>query len=486
MLDLTAEQFAQRAFDLNLVDARQLESVWSQLGTHNVPSAEFLKILVRREMLTNFQVERLLKGEKTGFFYGDYKVLYLVGVGSFARVYRAVHKDTGNVVAIKVLRKRWAEDLMELQRFLREGRMGIQLRHPNIVPIFEVHSVRRDHFLVMAFVEGQSLREFVKLRGKVSPLEASEIIAGVMSGLSYAANKGITHRDLKLSNVLISSSGQPQLVDFGLAGGADGDRSASSARSIDYAGLEKLSGVPKDDPRSDIYFAGCMYYHLITGKPPLTESKDKFQRMNMSRFREVKPIRELEPEIPAVVENIIEKAMQLSVSSRYARPVDMSVDLQRAMDALRTAAQHGDTAGSSLSLSTQRGSYVLLVESHQPVQDAFRNALKKYDYQVLVMEDPDRAWQRVMDSPESVGCAVVSTGSLGRGAIQLYKNLRTYPRTSEIPTVLLLGKSHESLRGRLKLPADRHRVLSMPVRVSELIRELKSVFREVGNSAQAS
>ncbi|HEY6565619.1 MAG TPA: protein kinase [Pirellulaceae bacterium] len=486
MLELTAEQFAQRAFDLNLVDSRQLESVWSQLGTHSVPAADFLKVLVRRELLTNFQVERLLKGEKTGFFYGDYKVLYLVGTGSFARVYRAVHKDTSNVVAIKVLRKRYAEDVMELQRFLREGRMGIQLRHPNIVPIYEVHSVRREHFLVMAFVEGQSLREFVRLRRKVAPLEATEILAGVMSGLAYAANKGITHRDLKLSNVLISSSGQPQLVDFGLAGGADGDRSASTARSIDYAGLEKLTGVSKDDPRSDIYFAGCMYYHLLTGKPPLTESKDKIQRMNMSRFREVTSIRTLEPEIPALIENIVEKSMQLSVADRYARPVDMSVDLQRAMDALRAAAKQGDASGSSLSLSMQRGSYVLLVEAHQPVQDALRIALKKHDYQVLVMEDPERAWQRIMASPESVGCAVVSTGSLGKTALHLYKNLRTYPRTAEIPTILLLGKSHEALRARLKLPTESHRALSMPVRVSELVQELKSVFRETSQSAQAS
>ena len=105
MLNLTAEQFAQRAFDLNLVDERQLELVWSACGTRDVPADEFRNLLLRQELLTNYQVERLLRGEKGGFFYGDYKVLYLVGAGSFARVYRAVQTKSGDVFALKVLRR---------------------------------------------------------------------------------------------------------------------------------------------------------------------------------------------------------------------------------------------------------------------------------------------------------------------------------------------------------------------------------------------
>ena len=93
MAELSAEQLVQKAFELNLLDVRQVETVWAEFGTREVPFAEMRNHLVRRNLVTNFQIERLLKGEKAGYFYGDYKVLYLVGSGSFARVFRAVHKD---------------------------------------------------------------------------------------------------------------------------------------------------------------------------------------------------------------------------------------------------------------------------------------------------------------------------------------------------------------------------------------------------------
>ena len=136
----TAEQIAQRAFDLGLLDERQLQDVWASFGSRNVLLQDFLQTLVRREFMTNYQVERLVKGERSGFFFGDYKVLYLVGSGTFARVYRAVHRETGKVVALKVLRNRYSENPVQASQFVREGRVGCTLRHPNIVPIYDVVS----------------------------------------------------------------------------------------------------------------------------------------------------------------------------------------------------------------------------------------------------------------------------------------------------------------------------------------------------------
>jgi serine/threonine-protein kinase len=455
-----------------LLDERQLESIWSHCGTHDVPLDEFRQLLVQRELLTNYQVEKLVRGERTGFFYGDYKVLYLVGTGSFARVYRAVHRD-GRVVALKVLRKRHSEKSTETELFLREGRMGTTLRHPNIVPIYEVHSERRMYYLVMAFVEGQSLRDFVKVRRQLEPLEACELMAGIMSGLAYASEKGITHRDLKLSNVLISSDGRPQLVDFGLAAIEGSDD--SNQRTIDYAALEKLTRVPKDDPRSDIYFAGCMFYHMLSGQPPLDMNKDNMNRRSISRFKDVKPIRALLPNIPQPVELVADKSMQLDAEKRYSKPVEMLVDLQKAIKALKTSDAPAAPAGGAD--EPERISTVLLVEANAGVQNALREGLKKAGFRTLVMSDPARVWQRLNADATGVDAIVVSTGELGSDGVDLFNKLESNNGTQQLPAILLLAKNQTDLAQRAKL--DRHRVkLSMPIRLSELRAALAKLVQE--------
>lgn len=248
----SAEQVAQHAFDVGLIDERQLQEIWGELGSHHVSVDEFLQLLVRREILTNYQVERLVKKERTGFFFGDYKVLYLVGSGSFARVYRAVHRQTGQVVALKVLRKRFSENPDQARQFVREGLLGRSLRHKNIVPIYEVVSEGTTHFLVMEFVEGRNLRAFVKIRKKIEPAEAVRLMIDITAGLQCAFERALTHRDLKISNVLVSSRGVAKLVDFGLAGidetlADDVLADGANCRTVDYAALERATGVRKDD-----------------------------------------------------------------------------------------------------------------------------------------------------------------------------------------------------------------------------------------------
>ncbi len=127
VVDMTAEQYALRAFHLNLVDERQLNEIWGQLSSKHAAAEEAQQVMLRCDLLTNYQAERLLRGDRSGFFYGDYKVLYLVGTGSFARVYRASHKTTGEILALKVLRKRYCDKSEEAERFFREGKMGASL-----------------------------------------------------------------------------------------------------------------------------------------------------------------------------------------------------------------------------------------------------------------------------------------------------------------------------------------------------------------------
>ncbi|HZN33704.1 MAG TPA: serine/threonine-protein kinase, partial [Pirellulaceae bacterium] len=269
---ISAEQLASRMLDAGLIEQRQVEGLWAELGTRDVPFGDFSSLLLRKELLTNYQLERLLKGEKGGYFYGDYKVLYLVGTGTFARVYRAVHLESGRIVAIKALRKRFRDDRSMNEQFVREGKIGMQLRHPNIVPIYEVIE-QPIPCLVMEFVEGRNLREFTRVRKKLSPVESMRVTVDILSALTYAATLGMTHRDLKMSNVLITSRGKGKLVDFGLAGLQSLRANAANAeetnpRTIDYAGLERASGVRNNDPRSDLFFVGVILYNMCTGVSP--------------------------------------------------------------------------------------------------------------------------------------------------------------------------------------------------------------------------
>lgn len=465
MLELTAEEFAQRAFDLDLIDQRNLESVWSHFGTHNVSTEDFQNVLLQREYMTNYQVERLLKGERAGFYYGDYKVLYLVGTGSFARVYRAVHRETGKVYALKVLRKRHSERPPETKKFLREGAMGQKLHHPNIVPIHEVHSIRHTHFLVMDFIEGQSLREFLQIRRKIEPAEATEIMLGIVSGLHHAWEKGITHRDLKLSNVLMSSDGDPKMVDFGLAG-VDGD--AGNARTVDYAGLEKLTNVEKGDPRSDIYFTGAMFYHMLTGRSPLPNSKEA------SRFREVVPLRTVIPDIPHAVESVISKAMQLDVNQRHQTQLELMIDLRKARKALDPELAGGvDTVGDDPSLRKK----ILVVESNDAVQNALRDGLKKSGYRALVIEDAERAQQRLARDAKTADAVIISLASLGKAGLELHRFLLSNESTAQVSQILLFGKRQAKFQAKLELPAH-VAALTMPLKMSAVREAMRNLFTD--------
>ena len=138
---------------------------------------------MRRELLTGYQWERIRNGYRNGFFYGRTKILYQAGAGSFARVYRAIAQNTGDILAVKVLRKRFSSDEAKCDLFLREGRMGLMLRHPGIVRIEEVGKEGSSSFITMEFVEGQTLRELVKIRKGIDIVRGIDLASQLIDAL---------------------------------------------------------------------------------------------------------------------------------------------------------------------------------------------------------------------------------------------------------------------------------------------------------------
>ena len=441
---------------------------------------------LRAEMLTNYQVERLVNGEKNGFFFGDYKVLYLVGAGSFARVYRAMHCKTGQIVAVKVLRERYSSEPSQYKLFVREGKLGCTLRHENIVPIYEVYSKKKTHFLVMEFIEGRTLRQFLKVRNKVEPVEAVKLMTDITAGMHYAhTQKGLLHRDLKVSNVLVASNGTAKLVDFGLAGfdetlADDVSADTGTCRTIDYASLERATAARRDDPRSDIYFLGCIFYHIITGMPALLETKDRVQRLSKQRFLDVIPPQKVDESLPPTVTMIVNKAMALDPERRYQTTGAMLHDLR--MAARRLANPHNEAKSLRRPpRDTTNGSpkhSIMVVESRPEIQDLFRSAFKKAGFRVLVMSNSERAVARLKQDPDITDCILFNAQELGAEALRSFNELGKHETTARLPAVLLLDEPQKKWEEHAKTGS--HRV-SIPMPIT--MKQLRSVVTQLIGAA---
>ncbi|MGO9112821.1 MAG: serine/threonine protein kinase [Thermoguttaceae bacterium] len=481
----SAEQLLQRALDLELLTERQFQEVRASVGTRLMTADDVKKQLLRGEYMTSYQLDRVAKGERSGFFYGPYKVLYAVGAGTFARVFRAVHRQTGEIVALKVLRSRFSDPDKPEQaaQFMREGKLGLTLRHPNIVPIYDVASEGRSHYLVMEFVEGWNLRDLVKIRTKIEPLQATRLMMEMVEGLRYAFDHGLTHRDLKLNNVLVNSSGQAKLVDFGLAALDESlsegmDDEMPNTRTIDYVGLERATGVRKDDTRSDIYFMGCMFYHMLTGQAPLMETRDRTQRMYKQRFLDVIPIHQCDPTLPHWVCTVVSKAMMLDVARRYQSPAAMLADLA----IVERQLIEGIDAVSAEAAAASMGTYVeakphtvLVVESDPRWQEIFREGFKKVNYRVLLIADPARAVARLHQDNKAAECVIFSAQVLGEAALNSFNMLSSDDRTVSVPAVLLLDEPQKGWKKHASV-AEHRIVMTMPITMKDLRSKLAALM----------
>lgn len=484
MATMSAERIAQLSFDCGLLDAPQLDAVWGELGSRDVSAKEMISLLLRREFLTNWQLERITTGKRDGYFYGGYKVLYLVGAGTFARVYRVVNTTTGQVLAVKVLRSRYSGDLRVTEQFLREAKLQMPLLHSNIVPIYEVSTDRGRPFMAMEFVEGRNLRDFLKIREKMGLKESLSLTMDVTRGLVYAFEQGLTHRDVKLSNVLVTGTGRAKLVDFGLAtmiGDVEDEfEGTPNPRSVDYAGLERSTRVERNDVRSDIYFTGCMLYAMLSGQAPLSDTRDRIQRMSLERFRAVSPISKWVPDLPGPVVGVVHKSMELNPDRRHQTPMELLQDLKKASKRIEDGdvrpVRNPEREFTREITDEGKSRRVMIIESRVPMQDLFRKKLKERGYRVLVFGHPDRAMQRFEDDQDVADCVIFCASDLGVRALEAFNQFGANELTRDIPAILFVDQNQQALVEQAEVA--RHRViLSMPIRLRQLRSMLLKLFK---------
>jgi CheY-like chemotaxis protein len=326
----------------------------------------------------------------------------------------------------------------------------------------------------MEFVEGGNLREILQIRHTLGVPETLRVLEDATSGLAYAYARGITHRDVKLTNLLISSQGEAKLVDFGLAQmfASLGREDEQVDRTVDYAGLEKATGVKTGDVRSDIYFLGCVGHEALTGRPPLKPTRDRHARMRRQRFEEVQPLRPGEINAPPPVYQLIETMMALHPARRYQTP-------SQALDAIKAARREvsGDGQGQGKGRGANRA--IFIAERDERLQEALRTKFKERGYRVFLAGDPSRALDRFQQQPYDA--LIVDGGTTGDDGVLIYERLLAEAGGKGVPfaAVLILNEEQADLTRRI-IPQPNGKVLVRPVTLEQLQRTLEALFAARG------
>jgi serine/threonine protein kinase len=452
---------------------------------------DMVRLLERRRYLTSWQGRKLLKGDMDGYFLGGYRLLYKIASGSFGRVYRGDDPRTGQVVAIKVLRNKWMMDKQKVDLFLREGKLGMTIRHPNIVPVLTVSqdTVTQQYFIVMDFIEGYNLRDMIHVRRKLQPDEAIRIIMECTEGLAYAHAKGLTHRDIKPTNILIeAATGQTKLVDFGLAEISAGsavylqrqdeiDQVVAVDRTVDYAGLEKATNQKPGDVRSDIYFLGTVLYECVAGATLMPPTRDRQARMQARRYQDVEEtLAKNGPAlgVPQPLMPVLAKMVAFEPKARYQTPTQLLEALQGCQAEVYAAAQAAQAVQASA--RTPTGPLVLFaVETKENMKDAFREKFGARGFRVLMSSDPAQAIKQYREKPYHA--LIVDAAAVGREAVSVYNRVLKEADAAklDLAAVLLLAPEQRDWEADA-IAHKRGTVMHFPIGMKDLMHNIRKLM----------
>ena len=260
---------------------------------------------------------------------GRYELTELIGEGGMANVYKATDVLENRVVAVKILKVEFSENEEFLRRFRNESKAIALLSHPNIVKIYDVGFSEKIQYIVMEYIEGITLKDYIDSERVLNWKDAVHFIIQILRALQHAHMRGIVHRDIKPQNIMLLMDGTIKVMDFGIAKFArDESRTATDQAigTVHYISPEQARG-DVTDAKSDLYSVGVMFYEMLTGRKPFdTDNPVSIAVMHMQNAA-VRP-RDINPNIPSGLEEIIMHAMEKDANKRYQTAADMIRDLE--------------------------------------------------------------------------------------------------------------------------------------------------------------
>jgi serine/threonine protein kinase len=283
---------------------------------------------------TPFQIGLLKRGQGEQLFLNQYVIVDRIGRGRMAGVYKAVHR-LGQTVAIKVLPPSKVKDREVFIRFRREARLAVKLKHPNVVRTFQTGQARGLYYLVMEFLEGETLTEVLERRGQLPPEEAARLIHQALQGLQHIHEQSMVHRDLSPGNLMLVGS-QPgstlqatvKVLDIGMGralfdeeGGSTFELTAAGdvLGNPDYMAPEAARDAHNVDIRADIYSLGCVLYHALAGQPPFADNNRVRQLMRHAQ-ETPRPVNQFNPAVPDGLQQILNWMLAKDPAQRYPTP----------------------------------------------------------------------------------------------------------------------------------------------------------------------
>ncbi|MBE6799909.1 MAG: Stk1 family PASTA domain-containing Ser/Thr kinase [Ruminococcaceae bacterium] len=260
---------------------------------------------------------------------GRYEIQDVIGVGGMAVVYKAYDNIDDRIVAVKVLKEEYLANEEFRRRFKNESKAIAVLSHPNIVKVYDVSFGDRLQYIVMEYIEGITLKEYIEKRGAIDWNEALFFIIQILRALQHAHDKGVVHRDVKPQNIMLLENGTIKVADFGIARFSHSESRTVTEKaigSVHYISPEQAKGELTDE-KADIYSVGIMLYEMLTGKLPF-DADNAVSVALMQVNSEAQPPRTINSKIPVGFEQITMKAMQKSTRERYQSAAEVLMDLE--------------------------------------------------------------------------------------------------------------------------------------------------------------